>query len=227
MHPWLEFNTSITIDIDTLKNFCDEHKIDNIDFIHMYVQGAELKVLQGANELIGKIKSVWLEVEKVALYENQALKIDFQGDKIKTGIEFRPAQPIDATQFKNFCLVFDATNITPDYSVQIFVSIENEKGHSISRSDVVPIGKTHTYFFELAGKYVGKDTGLRDDPKPWENESIHMKIRGLKTDIDFSKIHTNKKWLKSVFNAINLIKVPFPAIEFNRIQGVRFRPIYF
>jgi len=46
-------------------------------------------------------------------------------------------------------------------------------------------------------------------------------------DVDFSKIHTNKKWLKSVFKAMNLIKVPFPSIEFNKIDGMRFRPIYF
>jgi len=46
-------------------------------------------------------------------------------------------------------------------------------------------------------------------------------------DVDFSKIHTDKKWLKSVFRAFNLIKVPFPSIEFNEIDGVRFRPIYF
>jgi hypothetical protein len=46
-------------------------------------------------------------------------------------------------------------------------------------------------------------------------------------DIDFSKIHTNKKWLKIVFRAINHIKVPFPSIEFNKVDGVSFRPIYF
>lgn len=125
---------------------------------------------------------------KGATNGQQALKINFEGGKKTPGIEFRPITPIDATQFNNFCLVFDATNLTPDYSVQIFVSVENENGHTISRSDVVPIGETQTYFFELAGKYVGKDTGLRDDPKPWDNESIHMKIRGLKTNVDFSKI---------------------------------------
>lgn len=46
-------------------------------------------------------------------------------------------------------------------------------------------------------------------------------------DIDFTKIHTKKKWLKSVFSTINLIKVPFPALEFNEIDGVKFRSLYF
>lgn len=46
-------------------------------------------------------------------------------------------------------------------------------------------------------------------------------------DIDFSKIPTKKRWLRSIFRAVNLIKVPFPALEFNRIDKVRFRPVYF
>ncbi|MEM1120285.1 MAG: beta-agarase [Bacteroidota bacterium] len=118
----------------------------------------------------------------------QALKLTFQKDKKYTGIVFRPKKPIDASRFENFCLVFDATNLTPDYSVQLFVNVQNEKGQTLRRADVIPIGKTQTYFFELAGEYVSKDTGLRDDPKPWQNESVHMKINGLKMDIDYSKI---------------------------------------
>lgn len=78
VHPWLKFKESITIKTDTLENFCNEHKIDTIDFIHMDVQGAELMVLEGANKMISNIKSVWLEVEKIELYENQALKEDIE-----------------------------------------------------------------------------------------------------------------------------------------------------
>lgn len=46
-------------------------------------------------------------------------------------------------------------------------------------------------------------------------------------DIDFSKIPTKKKWLGKVFRAINLVKVPFPALEWNRIEGVQFSPLYY
>ncbi|MEZ5045749.1 MAG: DUF2279 domain-containing protein [Chitinophagaceae bacterium] len=49
----------------------------------------------------------------------------------------------------------------------------------------------------------------------------------LSLDVDFTKIKTNKKWLKHVFNSINLLKVPFPALEYNRVQGFRFRSLYF
>ncbi len=46
-------------------------------------------------------------------------------------------------------------------------------------------------------------------------------------DVNFSKIPTKKKCLKKVFRAINILKVPFPSIELNRIDGIKFNPLYF
>lgn len=46
-------------------------------------------------------------------------------------------------------------------------------------------------------------------------------------DIDLSRIPTQKKWLRSVFRTLNLIKVPFPALEYNRVDKFKFRPLYF
>lgn len=83
VHPWLKFKESISIKTDTLENFCNDKKIDAIDFIHIDVQGAELMVLEGANKMISKINAVWLEVEKIELYENQALKKDIEAFFIK------------------------------------------------------------------------------------------------------------------------------------------------
>jgi len=68
----------------------------------------------------------------------QALRLDMEGDRQYVGIEYRPTIPIDATKFNDFSLVFDATNPTEDYSVQIFVNVENDKGQVVSRADVVP-----------------------------------------------------------------------------------------
>jgi len=45
-------------------------------------------------------------------------------------------------------------------------------------------------------------------------------------DFDFSEINTNNKWLKALFYALNLVKVPLPALEINK-NGLRFHPIYF
>ena len=49
----------------------------------------------------------------------------------------------------------------------------------------------------------------------------------LSLDINFSKIHTNKIWVRKLLNTINLIKMPLPALEFNRIDGVKAHIIYF
>ena len=53
----------------------------------MDVQGAELLVLQGANKMISKINTIWLEVEKIPLYEDQALKTDIETFLIEHNFE--------------------------------------------------------------------------------------------------------------------------------------------
>lgn len=76
--PWLNFNQVIEVNTDTLKNFCVKVGIKYIDFIHMDVQGAELKVLEGAAEFMTNIKSIWLEVESISLYKGQPLKKEIE-----------------------------------------------------------------------------------------------------------------------------------------------------
>ncbi|MEJ8756644.1 FkbM family methyltransferase [Pontibacter sp. H259] len=75
---FIEFNEKILVDTVTLESFCETHKINNIDFIHMDVQGAELMVLHGAGKFIYSIKSIWLEVANIHLYKNQPLADDIE-----------------------------------------------------------------------------------------------------------------------------------------------------
>lgn len=75
---WLKFDQQIKVQTNTLFDFCQEQNIEQIDFVHMDVQGAELLVLKGAGSYIKKIKSIWLEVEKISLYKNQPLKKDIE-----------------------------------------------------------------------------------------------------------------------------------------------------
>jgi hypothetical protein len=49
----------------------------------------------------------------------------------------------------------------------------------------------------------------------------------LSLDIDFTRIPNKKPWLIPVLQVLNMIKVPFPALEYNRIEGFKFRPLYF
>jgi len=48
----------------------------------------------------------------------------------------------------------------------------------------------------------------------------------LSLDIDFSKIYVKSRILKGVFNALNCLKIPFPAIEFSK-SGVKGQALYF
>ncbi|MBN4052411.1 DUF2279 domain-containing protein [Sphingobacteriaceae bacterium AH-315-L07] len=49
----------------------------------------------------------------------------------------------------------------------------------------------------------------------------------LSFDVDFTRIHTKKRGIKTALRYLNMIKVPFPAIEINRIVGLSIRPLYF
>jgi len=49
----------------------------------------------------------------------------------------------------------------------------------------------------------------------------------LSLDIDFERIPTKHKWLKTVFGILNIFKVPFPTLEINTLGGVKFHPFYF
>ncbi len=49
----------------------------------------------------------------------------------------------------------------------------------------------------------------------------------LSPDVDWTRIPTRKAWLRGLFRAMNMIKLPFPALEYNRVDGLVFRPLYF
>jgi FkbM family methyltransferase len=71
---WLEFNRKEQVATNTIKNFANSVGLNTIDFLHIDVQGAELMVLNGAQEMLSNIKIIWMEVEKVELYKQQPLK---------------------------------------------------------------------------------------------------------------------------------------------------------
>jgi len=70
---FIKFNEKILVKTISLDQFCRQQEVNLIDFIHMDVQGAELLVLKGAGKFLEKIKVIWLEVAKIALYKDQPL----------------------------------------------------------------------------------------------------------------------------------------------------------
>lgn len=49
----------------------------------------------------------------------------------------------------------------------------------------------------------------------------------LSLDVDLSRIRTKSKTLHTILSVINILKLPFPALEFNTKGQVLFHPIYF
>jgi hypothetical protein len=49
----------------------------------------------------------------------------------------------------------------------------------------------------------------------------------LSLDIDLTHIHTKSKVLNTVLYFVNMIHLPSPALEFNRLEGVKFHPVQF
>lgn len=49
----------------------------------------------------------------------------------------------------------------------------------------------------------------------------------LSLDIDFERIPTKHKWLKTIFSILNVFKVPFPTLEINTLGQAKFHPFYF
>lgn len=68
---------SIGIETTTLDAFCQEENIEEIDFLQIDVQGADLDVLKGAINLLNKtVSAIQIEVEFSYLYVNQPLFSD-------------------------------------------------------------------------------------------------------------------------------------------------------
>lgn len=64
------------LETTTLDGFCQAENLDKIDFLQIDVQGAELQVLQGGQQILSTVLAVQVEVEFSHLYLNQPLFAD-------------------------------------------------------------------------------------------------------------------------------------------------------
>jgi hypothetical protein len=49
----------------------------------------------------------------------------------------------------------------------------------------------------------------------------------LSLDIDFERIPSNKKWVRTLLIALNYFKFPFPALEWTEGKDLQFKPIHY
>jgi FkbM family methyltransferase len=71
----IKHDYAITVNTDTIDNFCERQKVNIIDILKLDVQGAELLVLEGAANMLAsnRIKMIFSEVEFIEVYKNQPL----------------------------------------------------------------------------------------------------------------------------------------------------------
>ncbi|MGF1536861.1 MAG: FkbM family methyltransferase [Elainellaceae cyanobacterium] len=67
---------TVEIETTTLDAFCQQEQISGIDFLQMDVQGAELKVLSGAEALLPGVLGLQTEISFSPLYQRQPLFAD-------------------------------------------------------------------------------------------------------------------------------------------------------
>lgn len=87
-YKWLKFEQGKQVSVCRLDDFCKQNRVSHIDFLHMDVQGAELKVLDGAGDMINEMDLVWLEVSTKSFYREQPLEKEVYKYMKKHGFVF-------------------------------------------------------------------------------------------------------------------------------------------
>jgi len=84
---WCKFDRTEVVPVITLDRYIElinmptssnMVKVDKIDFIHIDVQGNELRVLKGAKNILPKIKLIYMEVSNKEFYKGQPIKKDIE-----------------------------------------------------------------------------------------------------------------------------------------------------
>lgn len=111
--------------------------------------------------------------------------------------------------------------VLKDYNGQTYWLSANV--HSFFKESNIPP------WLNLAFGY-GADGMLTGKREPVNNLSInHPRKRQfyLSLDVDLTKVKTNSHVLKSVFDVLNVIKIPFPTLELDGKNGLKGHFIYF
>lgn len=111
--------------------------------------------------------------------------------------------------------------ILKDYNGQTYWLSANL--HSFFKESKIP------KWFNVALGY-GVDGMLTGNNESVDNLLINQNGKRqfyLSLDVDLTKIHTNSHVLKTLFDVFNLIKVPFPTLEFTQENGIKLHAIYF
>lgn len=108
-----------------------------------------------------------------------------------------------------------------DYNGQTYWLSANV--HSFFKASSIPKWLNVAFGYGAEGMLTGRNESV-------DNFLISQNRRRqfyLSLDVDLSRIQTNSRVLRTVFDVFNVIKVPFPTIEFNGKNGIKLHYIYF
>jgi len=121
----------------------------------------------------------------------------------------------------------DISRVVEDYNGQTFWL-------SLNLKSVFKHQKAFPNWLNIAGGYgaYGMLSGETNPTYTYYNGILISPIERYRSyyltlDIDFDKIKTNSRFLRSAFFFLNLLKFPLPTIEFNTLGQTRLHPFFF
>lgn len=167
----------------------------------------------GANTL-----GVATAVLQESLWKKQIVHIKI----FSTGrVQYEPA----LRERADFLFGKDLTNrLLNDYNAQTYWASVNIKG-------LIPHMKIPSWLNFAIGygaRNMLGETGNRWTSKGEQIDRSDLKRYGrfmLSPDIDLTQIKTGKRWLHTILHILNAIKIPAPALEYNRHGGFTFHPV--
>ncbi|MEO8772956.1 MAG: DUF2279 domain-containing protein [Gelidibacter sp.] len=108
-----------------------------------------------------------------------------------------------------------------DYNAQTYWLSFNI--HSFVKIEQIPKWLTIAIGYGADGIMFGKD----DPANKVVSNTMRTRQFYLSLDVDLSRIETKSKVLRSVFDVLNVIKVPFSTLEFNGENDIKLHAVYF
>lgn len=71
INPMVAFERQITVPTISLDRWCEQHRVQQIDFLWMDVQGAEIDVFRGGRSALSRTRFIYTEYSELELYEGQ------------------------------------------------------------------------------------------------------------------------------------------------------------
>lgn len=124
-------------------------------------------------------------VNAKASFTSRGMKVTLLAkDNPNSGINIKPSEPWDLSEFDDFNLAMDIENPGP-HSVQLFLNITDIDGATYTRSVAVPVGEKATYYAKMRGHDLATPdgdvnqelnflSGLRSNPETWESGDVQF-----------------------------------------------------